>query len=596
MKVEFPLLDKIVEVEPGSMVSDACFAAGVPLDLVCGGNGTCEKCLVDIMEDGQRKSVLGCLEEVKEGMKVLAAEEQDSHQLLETAEHSDFVFDPDLESVAIPRTELVTAMGTYDVATLYDALSSRGYELEAPDYDTMILIQQQYRSEEGSLLNVVVDRGRIIDLVPGDEELTIYGTGTDVGTTSVVMFLYDLKTGTLLGQASALNGQTAFGADVISRIEHAGGSEENLRDEQAAIHKTLDGLLTTICEKCDVDPNAVYEMVYSGNSTMQHLFMGFDPYPLGRSPFTGLMGQEATMPASKGLIHMNPRGIHIFMPLLGAYVGADTLACMLELPSGDDKVRMTIDLGTNCEVTIGNDSRNLVASTACGPALEGAGIELGMRGKNGAIETVAAEDGKIVVGVIGDVAPIGLCGSGIIDAVAVLFQEGVINSKGAFLKGKKLEANPWHDKVRESEERGRYFVLVEADDNPNGTEIYITQKDIRAIQLAKAAIHTGYTLLINSYGIEKEDIEEVWLAGAYGNYINIENAQSIGLIPHFEGVPVHRMGNGAGLGAQRYLKSRPERKRGELIRANATHVELADDPAFRDVYIGSMTFGDDMDQ
>lgn len=278
------------------------------------------------------------------------------------------------------------------------------------------------------------------------------------------------------------------------------------------------------------------------------------------------------------------------MPLLGGYVGADTTACLLELPR-DHKMHMMIDLGTNCEVSLGIDERTMVASTACGPALEGAGLSMGMRAHDGAIESVVYEDGQFVIGVIGDTDPLGFCGSGIIDMVAVLLRGGAITRKGAFVKGSKLEAHPWKDRIRESEDKGRYFVLVEGDDNPCGVEISITLKDIRAIQLAKGAIHTGCEILVSSYGIQASDIDAIYLAGAFGNYINIENAQEIGLIPRIEGVPVSSIGNGAGLGVQRYLLSASERERAEKIRRSTSHVELADDPSFTDVYVKSMSFG-----
>ena len=592
MNVGFPLLGTAIQVEEGTLVSEACRLAGAPLNLVCGGNGTCNKCRVDVMEDGHTRSVLGCQHVVSEGMEILVAAEEGSHQLLESVKEATYELAPAIRRVAIPRTELKTSMGSHDFTCLADALQRHAsITPETPDYATMLLLEHEYRSGEGALLNVVLDGNRIVDLVGADEELAVYGAAVDIGTTSVVVFLFDLLTCKLLGRASALNGQCAFGADVISRIEHAGGSSENLKAEQAAIMKTVDELLGKLCEEHGVARQGIYEMVYCGNSTMQHLFLALDPKPLGRSPFTGVVAHEFAMPASSGSIAINPRGKHVYMPLIGGYVGADTLACMLELPAGGDGVRMMIDLGTNCEVSIGNDERTMVASTACGPALEGAGLSMGMRAKEGAIETACAEDGQIVIGVIGDAAPVGLCGSGIIDVVAMLLAEGIVNKKGAFLKGRKLEAHPWHDKVREDEERGRYFVLVEASENPNGQEIYITQKDIRAIQLAKAAIYTGCEILVRNYGTPREDIEEICLAGAFGNYIDIEHAQSIGLIPKYGEVPVRSMGNGAGLGVQRYLVSQPERARAEYVRMHATHVELADDPDFTDVYLSSMSFG-----
>ncbi len=591
MKVTFPLLDRVVEVQEGSLVSDVCTLVGAPLDMVCGGNGTCDKCRVDVMENGRRRNVLGCRHAVSEGMEILAEGDSKGSKYLETAAEDGLDFSPRLRNVLIPTAKLATPMGSYDFSRLASVLKEDGgITVDVPDYSVILLLEEVYRAEGGKFLNVVMSGRRIIDLVRSESRIPLYAVAVDVGTTSVVAFLYNMATGRLLGHCSDLNSQSVFGADVISRIEHASSSTDSLRAEQEAIAATVDGLVRQLCSRYDVDTSSIYEIVYCGNSTMQHLFLGLNPGPLGRIPFTGVVSQEVSVPATELPISMNPRGLHVFMPLLGGYVGADTTACLLELPM-DSRMRMMIDMGTNCEVTLGIDARVMVASTACGPALEGAGISMGMRADAGAVESVSWQDGAFSIGTVGDAPPVGFCGSGIIDMVAVLVQEGALNSKGAFLKGSKLEAHPWKDRILQGED-GKRFVLLSAEENPAGIEISISQKDIRAVQLAKSAICTGCEILTSSYGISMEDIEEICLAGAFGNYMDIPNAQDIGIIPRIDGVPVKSIGNGAGLGVQRYLLSERERRRAEEIRKSASHVELADDPAFADAYVRHMKFGE----
>lgn len=589
MKVAFPLLDFELEVEEGMRISDACHAAGVPLDLVCEGNGTCDKCRVDIVADGVRRSVLGCQHEVVDGMQILASPEYSQHQLLESIREGETDFAPLLRGVAVERAAMETPMGSYDFLCLQQAIEEAvGVKAAIPDYPVLKNFACAFRSGL-PIITAILHGDVLVDVVASEEATPLYGIAVDIGTTSVVVFLYDMASAKLIGHCSEINQQSEFGADVISRIDHSSRSQGGLQQEQQAIVATIDTLVERVCSQCCVDRKRIYEAAYCGNSTMQHLFMGFNPKPLGRSPFVGVVSQEVRMSESDISVGIAPRGIHAFMPLLGGFVGADTVACLLELPD-DGRVRMMIDLGTNCEVTLGDGERIMVASTACGPALEGAGLSAGMRAAAGAIERVSYAEGVFAIDVIGQADPQGFCGSGIIDMVALLLQEGAINRKGAFVKGSKLETHPLRDRIRESEEKGRYFVLVEEGEDGGHREVAITLKDIRAIQLAKAAIATGCTILAKSSGIEPNAISEICLAGAFGNYIDISHAQSIGLIPRIEGVPVRSIGNGAGLGVQQFLRSAAARERAETIRRRTTHIELADSPAFTDVYLQSMAF------
>ncbi len=590
MKVSFPAIGEELELESGTLVSDACELVGAPLDLVCAGNGTCGKCLVDIEADGVRSTVLGCQHRIEGDTRIFVDASEKTHQLLATESDDSAEFDPRMRKISVDRDALKAPLGGYDFACLEQAvLQQAGMRIEPLAYDLLGTFSGLIHKTKSPRIAVFLDGNRVIDLRE-DDGARLLGMAVDIGTTSVVAFLYDLENGKLIGHRSSLNGQCRYGADVISRIEHTESDADGLALEQQAIFETIDELARELCERCGVSPDDVYETVLCGNSTMQHLFLGASPSPLGRSPFIGLMAHVAEVPAARTAIAVNKRGVARFMPLLGGFVGADTTACLLELPD-DGLVRMMIDLGTNCEVAIGSPERMLVASTACGPALEGAGISMGMRATDGAIEHVSFDEssGAFSWEVIGGVEPLGFCGSGIIDMVAVLLDIGIINRKGAFVKGKAREEHPLGSRVRESED-GRRFVLVEAEEHPAGREISITLKDIRAIQLAKSAIYTGCTLITSIYGIAPGDIEEVCLAGAFGNYIDIPHAQLIGLLPSIPGVPIRSMGNGAGLGAQHYLLSEGARERADAIRRNTTHVELASDPSFTEVYMKGMAF------
>ena len=253
-----------------------------------------------------------------------------------------------------------------------------------------------------------------------------------------------------------------------------------------------------------------------------------------------------------------------------------------------------IDLGTNGEIAVGNCDKFYVASTACGPALEGAGLTMGMRGTTGAIEKVGCENGKITYSVIGKTAPQGFCGSGIVDAIAMLFREGLIAKRGNFIKGDALDAHPMKNRFGVDENNQRYFKIVTASEHPEGKDIIITQKDVRAVQLAKAAIYTGCCLLSENYGIKGSDLEEIVIAGAFGNYIDVHNAQFIGLLPKIEGVPVRSIGNGAVTGAQLYLLSKKEADICNAIPTITTHIELATDPKFVETYMMNTMFGDNV--
>lgn len=590
IQIFFPLLDKTLLIEPGKTVADACAMVGIPQNLVCGGKGTCKKCLITIRENGHIAEVLACQHPVSQDMSILISREAALSQILETRADATLPFDPRVKVFAIAYANLKTEMCSFDLETIRKALA---LPVIMPSLEVLKKCTQVFHSKEKKLLNLVLFNEEIIDMIPGDEPMAPFGVAFDIGTTSVVGYLYDLATGVLINQYSTLNKQISFGGDVISRIEFASDSVENLVKIQGSILETINDILSYLCKESDVSRNNIYDCVFCGNSTMSHLFLGLDPKHLGISPFTGITRDMIMLNASDLNIEINSLGRITFLPLLGGFVGADTTAVLLGLPR-DESLRLMIDLGTNGEIAVGNHHKFFVASTACGPALEGAGIHMGMRGTTGAIEKVTLVNGKIECQVIGNTAPIGFCGSGIIDAIAILYREGLIYDRGNFIKDTVLEAHPLKDHFGIDESGQRYFVIVTQDENSGGQEMIITQKDIRQVQLAKAAIYTGCCLLTKHYGIKGSQLTEIVLAGAFGNYIDLDNAQFIGLLPKIEGVPIRSIGNGAGTGAQLFLLSRDEVAFCEKIPEVTTHIELASDPNFSNAYMLNTTLGKNM--
>lgn len=578
VKVEFPLVNRTVEVAQGTKVSDACAQAGYPLNLVCGGKGTCKKCAVEIEEDGVAKVILSCQEIVYDGMKVLLREEEQKAQILTSSALDAVDFDPPLRMAAIPSEKLKVEIGEND----WDVLKSHlDPGIEEPDLDALQQMALHFHHPAG--IKVVLNENTILDILPGDHDAPLYGIAFDIGTTSVVGYLYDLEEHLLIGIESTLNKQTELGGDVISRIDHVIGDIGKLPRLQKLVMDSINEITTAICKEYNIDASDIYLASVCGNSTMQHLFLGLYPEHLGKAPFSSTTHKSVVVKASRVGMTMNPRGIVTFLPLLGGFVGADTTAVLLSLPN-DGNVRLMIDLGTNGEIAVGKDKDYKVSSTACGPALEGAGIKYGMRGTKGAIEKIQADNGDVEYQVIENVKARGICGSGVIDLMALLFNEGVINKRGAFVEPETIGKEKLAARVQIRDDK-KVFIIAYAGETEQGEDIYFSQDDIRQVQLAKGAIYTGCIMLMDSYGVTGDELSEIVLAGAFGNYIDIRNAQSIGMLPWFENVAVRSIGNAAGTGSQMHLISRSKQEECNEIEARAQFVELANDPTFAKQYM-----------
>ena len=389
-----------------------------------------------------------------------------------------------------------------------------------------------------------------------------YAMAFDIGTTTIVGYLLDGKSGALLASASQINPQTQYGADVISRIQYV--LENGPGAMQVCIRAALTRLTNDIATKTGICPGEIGAASVVSNTAMHHLLLGIDPTPLVTPPYMPGLSHALELPAD-GLLPIG--GSVRVLPNIAGFVGGDTVGCILASQFDKlDELALLLDIGTNGEMVLGNRHRRIACSTAAGPAFEGAKISCGMRGTKGAVDHVALEQGKLTYHVIGGGEPLGLCGSGLLDLVASLLELGIIDESGYL-------------------ENGLYRL--------GGTAVSLTQKDVREVQLAKAAIRAGITLLARKMGVMIEDIWQVYLAGAFGNYLSPVSACRIGMIPGCLLEHIRPIGNAAGMGAEMCAVSRETFLYSQKQAEETQFLELASVPEFQDCFVDALDFSED---
>lgn len=574
-KITFANQKKEVAVEGGTL-ADACKQAGYPLNLVCGKMGICKKCMVVVERDGKKEKVLACRTNVDRDMIVyLEPSEYDYRGNVLTKSNFEAIrVNPSIRKEYCSKTELNPESGEAFFQKVSVPVMKKFAAMNAE------------KDFKGCTFVYFLDER--IDVQAGDTRERCYGAAVDIGTTTVAVYLYDLVRNKRIAIKSGLNKQIIHGADVIARNVYAQEKEGNLLELQRLICATINELLK---EGSGYDQNIIenlYHVVLCGNSTMQHLLYGFNPAKLGASPFVNITNQEIFCRGKELGLVCAKEAVVEFLPLLGGFVGADAVSVLLTLPEDSGNYLM-VDLGTNGEIAAGNYDRFFVASTACGPALEGGNIACGMRGTNGAIEKISLGNEEVKLKVIGGGTPTGLCGSGMIDAVAELKNLGMIDDTGVLLSAEEYRAkcpdSMLADRLKEVEPYNRGFYFAEGE-----KPVYLSQKDIRQIQMAKSSIYSGCLTLLEEAGIKPEEVDGLFLAGAFGNYIDIDHALSIGLLPPVSRKKIRSVGNGAGQGAQSLLMDQSYRDKLDLISDHCTHVELADHPMFVEEYIKNMNF------
>jgi uncharacterized 2Fe-2S/4Fe-4S cluster protein (DUF4445 family) len=479
-----------------------------------------------------------------------------------------------------------------DFERLKKAFSER-FNLSSLDIDYPALLKLPDALRKGNWkVTVAIWMGKeIIDIKPGKVDDT-YGLAIDIGTTTVAGYLCSLQTGRVIATESMMNPQLPYGEDVVSRITY---TISHLEDGLERIHQTtingLNRLIQRITEECNLSPENILELAIVGNTTMHHLLLGINPAYLVVVPFPPAIHRSIDVKARDLGLKVHPSAnVHI-LPIEAGFVGADNVGVLIaEEPYNQDEMVLIIDIGTNGVLVMGNRKRLISSSCATGPALEGAHIKFGMRAAPGAIERIRIDPKTFEVNfkVIGEeywhsdlkiVTAKGICGSGIVDAIAELYRTGIIDKSGRFRK------NIHSPRLRISDGKPE-FVIVWKDETSIGKDITITQQDVRNVQLAKGALHTGAKLMMKRLGIEK--LDKVILAGAFGSYIDTEEAMVLGMFPDCDLKNVYAVGNAAGDGARIALLNRDKRAEADAIAKTVEYIELTIEGDFQKEFMGSM--------
>ena len=606
---EAPPTQRKVRVPPGVTVFDSASWNGIAIDSTCGGHGTCHKCKVQLTpatpvtrHDGRTFSKeqlaggwrLACLARATRNHEVVVPPLTTRPKAATVGVGRQVILRPAVQKRYVELTEPTLEDQTTDLARLLAAID----DLE-PRADLHVLrrLPKVLREADFKVTAVVVDE-ELIDIEPGDTTSVRHAIAFDLGTTTVVATLLDLVTGTPVAVASMLNKQQPYGGDVISRISATMMDPDAAERLRVAACDTLGELAAQVCREGGVDPAHVYEVAIAGNATMTALALGIDPEPLGVAPFIMTVAQPPTVLAADLGLALHPRARAMLFPALGAYVGGDIVAGMLA--SGmdrDTRTRLFIDVGTNCEIVLSNGDRIVSTAAPAGPAFEGGAIRCGMRADDGAIEVVKLDpDGDVTLGVIGDVEPRGLCGSGLVDIVAELVRVGLLDASGRFVTDEVAkEVTPGlADRLTTLDsDRGqeRVFVLHRPTPDADPADcVVLSQRDVRELQFAKAAISTGWTLLLEELGLEPRDVQQVLLAGSFGSYLSAASAVRIGLVPKLPVLRIVAAGNVAGEGAKMALLSVRERAGAAALLEEVTYVELSDRPEFNDRFVDQLGF------
>lgn len=615
------------QVEKGKTLLEASRELGVDIESPCSGAHTCGKCKVRIeegffekyginskmsslsplteIEQKKLKSEeiadnyrLACLAQLEGDVLVYVPEESRGAKqvILETGKQRSFELNPAVRKYYIELPEATLDDPRDDFERLREEIQKKHGLKEDLDIDYFVLRELPLVIREAKwkvTVSVWMDK-TIIKVEPGFVE-SIYGVAIDVGTTTVAAYLCDLRRGKVIARNSMMNPQVRYGEDVISRITYHQANEEGLELMHKAVIDGINSLIREMAEEAGIKTDDILEITLVGNTVMHHILLNLDPKYVGRAPFIPVVKKSLDIKARDLGITIAPSGNAHILPIEAGFVGADNMAVLIaeEPYKQDEEMRLIIDIGTNGEVDLGNSKQMYCTSCATGPALEGAQIRFGMRAAPGAIERVKIDPKSYEVRykVIGknewypDIKQTdakGICGSGIIDAIAEMFKAGIILPNGKI--NEKLET----DRIRRNDEGRIEFVIAWAQETSIGKDITITQGDVRAVQLAKAALYTGAKYLMERLGIDH--VDSIALAGAFGSYIDKESAMVIGMIPDCDLERVAAVGNAAGDGAQIALYNRDKRKEADRVARWINFVETAAEPDFQQRFLAAMHF------
>jgi uncharacterized 2Fe-2S/4Fe-4S cluster protein (DUF4445 family) len=589
------------EVDAGTSVLEAARLFGVNITGICGGKQVCGKCKVILNSKNSTVSPISFEEksflsedELSEGVRLACmssitgdttifipvGSRVGSQRLQTEGRERDIKLAPLISKIQVKIPVSTISCQGSDEDLLKRVLFEKGFKDTIMGLDIARELPVNLRKNEHRVV-VTLNKGKeIIDIEPDTKISPYYGLAVDIGTTKVACYLHDLKDGKLLQASSIMNPQIFYGEDILARVAHTLTSERGLEELHRIIIEGINQLINNLLDENEVSRNQIYEMTVVGNTVMHHLFLNITPEYLGVAPFSPSISGSMDIKARELNIEINPLGNVHMVPIIAGFVGSDCLAAILATGLYQkSSMNLLMDIGTNTEIvlSIGRDIH--VCSCASGPAFEGAHIRNGMRASKGAIERARIDrtSWNVEYKTIDDGIAKGICGSGIVDLVAEMLRTGIIDSTGRIFTK--------NDNVKIRRRNGVSEFVVEFGENTiTGKDIVITQKDIREIQKAKAAIYTGSSLLMKKNNVKPCEIDNIYIAGAFGNYLDPENMRTIGMFPDFTLDKIIGVGNAAGTGSRMVLLSEHIRNDAFTIKQNIKYTELAAESNFMNEY------------
>jgi len=578
---------------------------GVNITGICGGKQVCGKCKVIIdfkknvispvspeeeglltqeeLSDGVR---LACMTLLKGNSTIFIpiGSRVGSQRLQTWGQEIDFDVAPLIRKISVRVPESTVSQQSSDADLLEKVLIEKGYKDPKFSLDIVRMLPTTLRKGGHRMMVTLNGEDEIIDLESGSAITPMFGLAVDIGTTKVACYLHDLENGELIEASSMMNPQIFYGEDILTRISHAFTYEEGLKDLHQTIVEGLNKLIENLLKARGISKNLLYEMTVVGNTVMHHLFLNITPRHLAAAPFSPSISGTMNIKARELGIGINPLGNVHMLPIVSGFVGSDCLAAILATGLQEkNAINLLLDVGTNTEIVLSVDRILNVCSCASGPAFEGAHIRNGMRASEGAIERAWIDVNTLDVEytTIEEGMAKGICGSGVVDLIAEMLRTGILDKTG------RIYAKPGNNRFRK---RGGVseFIVEFGSKTVTGNDIVITQKDVREIQKAKAAIYTGSSILLKKSKIKPEEIENVYIAGAFGNYMDPENIRTIGMFPDFTIDSIIGVGNAAGTGSRMVLLSKNVRDEAIKISQNINYVELAAEPNFMIEYTNAL--------
>ena len=595
-----------IEIAQSSTILDAAQQAGLHINVVCGGLGKCGKCIVYVQsgktifdhqkytqfftdDERSKGACLACQTTVESDVQVFIPESTliQEQKILIDGQETALEFNPSVKKYYVELRSPTLSDPSPDLSRLLWGIQKNGGPAAEKMYVPLEVLREipaiLRHSDWKSTGTVALVPGgyRLVDLQENDTSKRLYGAAVDLGSTTIVVYLWDLVSGKVVGVASNYNRQISCGEDILARVNFA--RKNGLVKLQALATESINAAITSASNTAGIDREDIYEVVVAGNTVMTHMLLGIDPAYMIAEPYVPVVRRALSVATGRIGISCNPNGGLFVFPAVSDFIGGDIIADILSCGMSErDEISLLIDIGTNFEVVLGNREWMFSCAGAAGPALEGGEVLFGMRANPGAIEKITIEPGTLnpVFTTINGIKPRGICGSGLIDLLAELICTCVIDRTGRINTG---ITNP---RIRTGG-RSPEYVIAWAAETDIGKDIVITENDVKNLIMSKASVHAACVTLMNQAGITRKEISTIYFSGAFGNYINKKNATIIGLIPEIGIEQIINIGNGAVTGANIALINRRKRKILDDIACQIAYIELNAESSFMDEYTSS---------